>query len=152
MIPGLSSASKVVVSGGIGRATASSFTISGPRALILLGRRADALAETATIVRARYADVPIQTYEADLYNTPSVCNTINKVAAKFSGIDTLIHYASVLAPIIPLLEADLATFLDSYKTTVIGSLSFVVENPQDIDELKARKEEIVGDPLGTGEL
>lgn len=124
--PGLSTAGKVVLitgaSGGIGRATASSFAASGPRALILLGRRADALAETATIVRASHAEVIIQTHEAELCDASSVRNAMNKVAAEFGGIDILVHCAGVLAPVVPLLEVDPATFLDGYKTTVIGTL------------------------------
>ncbi|KAJ5154998.1 uncharacterized protein N7500_010437 [Penicillium coprophilum] len=225
--PGLSTAGKVVLitgaSGGIGRATASSFAASGPRALILLGRRADALGKTAAIVRDSHAQVTVQTYEAELCDASSVRDAMNKVAAEFGGIDILIHCAGVLAPVVPLLEADPATFLDGYKTTVVGSLvtaqavvlanktSFAVENPQvrlhnvhpgfletamsaklaesvklpfafdeislpadflvwivspeaeflenkivfsswDVDELKARKNEIVGGPPGTGEL
>lgn len=124
--PCLSTANKVVLitgaSGGIGRATASSFAASGPRALILLGRRADALAETATIVRASHAEVTIQTHEAELCDASSVRNAMNKVAAEFGGIDILVHCAGVLAPVVPLLEVDPATFLDGYKTTVVGTL------------------------------
>lgn len=124
--PGLSTAGKVVLitgaSGGIGRATASSFAASGPRALILLGRRADALAETATIVRASHAEVTIQTHEAELCDAAGVRKAMNKVAAGFGGIDILVHCAGVLAPVVPLLEADPATFLDGYKTTVVGTL------------------------------
>ena len=124
--PGLSTAGKVVLitgaSGGIGRATASSFAASGPRALILLGRRADALAETATVVRASHAEVTIQTYEAELCDASGVRKAMNNVATVFGGIDILVHCAGVLAPVVPLLEADPATFLDGYKTTVIGTL------------------------------
>ncbi|KAL6238476.1 hypothetical protein BDW75DRAFT_201417 [Aspergillus navahoensis] len=125
--PALSTAGKVVLitgaSGGIGRATASSFAASGPRALILLGRRADALAETAAIVRASHADVTVQTHEAELCEAASVRNTMNKAASEFGGIDILVHCAGSLAPVVPLLEADPATFLDGYKTTVVGTLA-----------------------------
>ncbi|MCJ1422581.1 hypothetical protein MMC29_000461 [Sticta canariensis] len=124
--PGLSTAGKVVLitgaSGGIGRATASSFAASGPKALILLGRRADALAETASIVKASYTGLPIQTYEAELCDASGVRNAMNKVAAEFGGIDILVHAAGVLAPVETLVEADPTTFLDGYKTTVIGTL------------------------------
>jgi NAD(P)-dependent dehydrogenase (short-subunit alcohol dehydrogenase family) len=109
-------------SGGIGRATASSFAASRPRALILLGRRADALEETTTIVRASHAEVMIQTHTAELCDASGVRNAMAKVATEFDGIDILVHCAGVLAPVVPLLEADLATFLDGYKTTVVGTL------------------------------
>ena len=124
--PGLSTTGKVVLitgaSGGIGRATALSFAASGPKALILLGRRADALAETASIVKASYTGLPIQTYEADLCDASGVRNAMNKVAAEFGGIDVLIHAAGILAPVEALVEADPTTFLNGYKTTVVGTL------------------------------
>ncbi|MBE3046081.1 SDR family oxidoreductase [Candidatus Bathyarchaeota archaeon] len=125
--PGLSTAGKVVLitgaSGGIGRATALSFAASGPLALILLGRRADALAETAANIRASHAEVTVQTHEAELCDAPNVRDAMNKVAAEFGGIDILVHCAGVLAPVVPLLEADPATFLDGYKTTIVGTLA-----------------------------
>lgn len=124
--PSLSTAGKVVLitgaSGGIGRATASSFAASGPKALVLLGRRADALAETATIVRARHADVTIQTHQVELLDASGVRDAMSKAAAEFGAIDILVHCAGVLAPVVPLLEADPDTFLDGYKTTVVGTL------------------------------
>ncbi|KAE8152155.1 hypothetical protein BDV25DRAFT_138204 [Aspergillus avenaceus] len=124
--PGLSTAGKVVLitgaSGGIGRATASSFAASGPQALILFGRNADALAETATVARARHAEVTIQTHDADLCDASSVRSALNKVAAEFGGIDIVVHCAGVLPPIAPLLEVDPATFMDGYKTTVVSTL------------------------------
>ena len=124
--PGLSTAGKAVLitgaSGGIGRATASSYAASGPRALILLGRRADALAETATLVRANHPDVTIQVYPAELCDVSAVRDAMNKAAAQFGGIDIVAHCAGVLAPVVPLLEADPTTFLDGYKTTVVGTL------------------------------
>ncbi|KAL4976026.1 hypothetical protein BDW66DRAFT_151372 [Aspergillus desertorum] len=125
--PALSTAGKVVLitgaSGGIGRAAASSFAASGPRALILLGRRADALDETASVVRSSHAEVTVQTHAAELCDAPSVRDAMNKVAAELGGIDILVHCAGSLAPVVPLLEADPATFLDGYKTTVVGTLA-----------------------------
>ncbi|KAL4899137.1 hypothetical protein BDW74DRAFT_163930 [Aspergillus multicolor] len=124
--PGLSTAGKVVLvtgaSGGIGRATASSFAASGPRALILLGRQSNALAETAKIVRASHTDVVVRTYEVDLCDAPSVRHAMVNTGAELGGIDILVHCAGVLAPVVPLLEAHPDTFLDGYKTTVVGTL------------------------------
>lgn len=125
-LPALSTAGKVVLvtgaSGGIGRATASSFAVSRPRALILLGRRSDALAETAALVRSGQRDLVIQTYKVDLCNTAGVRHVADKIATEFGAIDILVHCAGVLAPVVPLLQADPATFLDGYKTTVVGTL------------------------------
>lgn len=137
--PGLSTAGKVVLitgaSGGIGRAAAMSFAASGPRALVLLGRRAEALAETAALVRQTIAsgnhhlhgggadELVIQTHEVDLCDAQGVRAVADKVAGDLGGIDILVHCAGILAPVVPLLEADPATFLDGYKTTVVGTLA-----------------------------
>ena len=124
--PGLSTAGKVVLitgaSGGIGRATASSFAASGPKALILLGRRADALAETASIVKASYSGLAIRTYEAELCEASGVRDAMNKAAAEFGGIDILVHAAAELTPVDHLVQPDNKTFLNGYKTTVVGTL------------------------------
>ncbi|KAI3318357.1 putative NADP(+)-dependent dehydrogenase [Xylariaceae sp. AK1471] len=125
--PGLSTNGKVVLitgaSGGIGRATASSFAASGPKALILLGRRSDALAETAARVKSSHGGLAIRTHEVDLLDAPGVRSVFEKVAAEFGGVDILVHAAGVLAPVLPLVKADTSTFLDGYKMTVVGTLS-----------------------------
>lgn len=125
--PSLSTSGKVVLitgaSGGIGRATALSFAVSRPQALVLLGRRSDALAETAALVRASHGEVVVQTFEVELCDAPGVRGVMDKVAKEFGSIDILVHCAGVLAPVIPLVEADPLTFLDGYKTTVVGTLS-----------------------------
>lgn len=134
--PALSTSGKVVLvtgaSGGIGRATALSFAASGPNLLVLLGRRSEALEETAQLVRSRHANLTVETHIVDLCNAPGLRGVFDSVVSKSGGIDVLVHSAGVLAPVIPLLDADPATFLDGYKTTVVGSLTlaqaFVLAN------------------------
>lgn len=124
---GLSTDGKVVLitgaSGGIGRATASSFAASGPKAIILLGRRSEALAETARIIRSHHGNATVHTYQVELLNAPEVRSVFEKIVAEFGSIDILVHAAGALAPVVPLAKADPATFLDGYKTTVVGTLS-----------------------------
>lgn len=125
-LPALSSAGKVVVitgaTGGIGRATALSFATSGPKALVLLGRRSDALAETATVVRAAHGSLTVETHAVDLLDSDKLRRIFTNVAATHGAVDVVIHAAGVLAPVVPLLDADPATFLDGYETTVVGTL------------------------------
>lgn len=142
--PSLSTKEKVVLitgaSGGIGRATSLSFAASNPRALILLGRKADALEETASLVRAQTQSqsnghtngdaaatdnagtAVIQTHTADLCDAPAIQAIMSKVVGQFGRIDILVHCAGVLAPVVPLVQADPSTFLDGYKTTIVGTL------------------------------
>ncbi|KAL4735443.1 hypothetical protein BDV11DRAFT_173848 [Aspergillus similis] len=95
---------------------------SGPRALILLGRRADALGETASIISS-HAETLLEIYEVELCDGSSLRDVMKQVAADFGSIDILVHCAGSLAPVVPLLETDPATFLDGYKTTVVGTLA-----------------------------
>lgn len=126
-LPALSTSGKVVLitgaSGGIGRAAALSFARSGPKSLILLGRRAEALAETAQLVRSAHAGLGTETHEIELCDAPALRAVLEGVAARAGAIDVLVHSAGVLAPVVPLMEADPATFLDGYKTTVVGTLA-----------------------------
>ncbi|KAK4206971.1 hypothetical protein QBC37DRAFT_328187 [Rhypophila decipiens] len=125
--PALSSAGKVVVitgaTGGIGRATSLSFAASGPKALVLLGRREDALAETANLVRAKNSSLTVETHAVDLLDSGKLRSIFANVAATHGNVDVVIHAAGVLAPVVPLIEAEPATFLDGYKTTVVGTLT-----------------------------
>jgi NAD(P)-dependent dehydrogenase (short-subunit alcohol dehydrogenase family) len=126
-LPALSTAGKVVVitgaTGGIGRATALSFAASGPKALVLLGRKEDVLAETAGLVRAKSASLTVEAHAVDLSDSGKLRAVFANVAATHGPVDVVIHAAGVLAPVVPLLNADPATFLDGYKTTVVGTLT-----------------------------
>jgi len=131
-LPALSTAGKVVlitgVSGGIGRATASSFAASGPKALILLGRKTDTLAETADQVAT--ADIAqggarpiVQTHAVDVLDAPKLKDIMASVASQFGGIDILVHCAGHLPPVAPLLSFDPDNFLKGFETTVTGTLA-----------------------------
>ena len=126
-LPTLSSADRVVVitgaTGGIGRAAALSFAASGPKALVLLGRREDALAETAGLVRASRDSLTVETHVVDLVDSGKLRRVFADVAARHGAVDAVIHAAGVLAPVVPLVDADPAKFLDGYKTTVVGTLA-----------------------------
>lgn len=127
-LPALSSAGKVVVitgaTGGIGRAASLSFAASGPKALVLLGRREDALAETVNLVRSSHESVTVESHAVDLVDDSNKLRQLfADVAAAHGAVDVVIHAAGVLAPVVPLVDADPATFLDGYKTTVVGTLT-----------------------------
>ncbi|KAL2126338.1 hypothetical protein VTI74DRAFT_1163 [Chaetomium olivicolor] len=126
-LPALSSAGKVVVitgaTGGIGRAAALSFAASGPKALVLLGRREDVLAETAGLVRSSRDSLTVETHAVDLVDSGKLRRVFADVAAAHGAVDVVIHAAGVLAPVVPLVDADPAEFLDGYKTTVVGTLA-----------------------------
>jgi NAD(P)-dependent dehydrogenase (short-subunit alcohol dehydrogenase family) len=130
--PELSTAGKVVLitgaSAGIGRAAAASFARSGPKALILLGRKTDALAETAAEVEAAgmadgYHGPIVRTHAVDVLDAPELRAIMASVAEEFGGIDVLVHSAGHLPPVAPLLTVDPANFLKEFETTVTGTLA-----------------------------
>ncbi|OAQ74409.1 NADP(+)-dependent dehydrogenase [Purpureocillium lilacinum] len=131
-LPALSTAGKVVLitgaSGGIGRATTSSFAASGPKALVLLGRNLDALSDTAAQVAAADAAADssrpiVRTHAVDLCDAARLSDIMASVADEFGGIDILVHCAGHLPPIAPLLSVDPANFLKGFETTVTGTLA-----------------------------
>lgn len=143
---GLSTAGKVVLitgaSGGIGRATAASFAKSKPEALILLGRSNEKdLNDTANSIRKDHGDLVLQTHLVDLSNFERVLEVFRLVALEFGRIDILVHAAGILPDPDLLTNAKPETFLDGYKTTVVGTLAvalaFVEVNPKPVVKPKS---------------
>ncbi|KAK4069546.1 uncharacterized protein Triagg1_6970 [Trichoderma aggressivum f. europaeum] len=137
-LPELSTAGKVVLitgaTGGIGSSTALSFAKSKPKALVLLGRNSASLEETKNAITSNHPSLEVETHEVDLCDSPKVHKVFGLVAKKFGGIDILVHAAGVLAPVVPFNDADASTFLDGFKTTIVGTLAvaqaFVEFNPK----------------------
>ncbi|KAL5094985.1 hypothetical protein Trisim1_003594 [Trichoderma cf. simile WF8] len=154
----LSTAGKVVLitgaSGGIGRATASSFAKSKPKALILLGRSNEKdLKETANSIRGDHGDLVVQEHLVDLSDFERVLEVFRLVASEFGRIDILVHAAGILPDPDLLINAQPKSFLDNYKTTVVGTLAvamaFLEVNPKPVAKPEEVKEE---DPDGTKKL
>ncbi|KAL7795550.1 short chain dehydrogenase reductase [Trichoderma afarasin] len=137
---GLSTAGKVVLitgaTGGIGSATALSFAESKPKALILLGRNSATLEATKDRIASRHPSLEVEPHEVDLCDSRKVHKVFGLVAKKFGRIDILVHAAGVLAPVVPFNEADTFTFIDGFKTTIVGTLAvaqaFVEVNPKPV--------------------
>lgn len=155
----LSTAEKVVLitgaSGGIGRATASSFAKSKPKALILLGRSNEKdLKETANSIRKLHGDLVVQEHLVDLSNFERVLEVFRLVASEFGRIDILVHAAGILPDPDLLINAKPESFLDNYKTTVVGTLAvamaFLEVNPKPVAEPEEDKNS--ADPDGTKKL
>ncbi|KAH0524025.1 hypothetical protein TsFJ059_008946 [Trichoderma semiorbis] len=156
MLEPLSTAEKVVLitgaSGGIGRATASSFAKSNPKALILLGRSNEKdLKETANSIRKVHGDLVVQEHLVDLSDFERVLEVFRLVASEFGRIDILVHAAGILPDPDLLINAKPESFLDNYKTTVVGTLAVAMAfrevNPKPVAEPEEDKKS--ADPDGT---
>lgn len=89
---------------GIGRAVAPALLQEG-YAVALVGRRADALAETARLALAAGADAErILTRPADVTDPAAVRTLFDDVAARWGRVDLVFNNAGVGAPPVPLDE------------------------------------------------
>ncbi|UKZ82674.1 putative secondary metabolism biosynthetic enzyme [Trichoderma virens FT-333] len=125
-LSGLSTEGKVVLitgaSGDIGRATAVAFAASRPKALVLLGRSEEKLQETKKSVEASQKAVTLKLYTADLCIDKDTFEIFEEVKKTFGHIDVLVHCAGILPTVVPLAKANPTTFIDGYKTTIVGTL------------------------------
>lgn len=111
-------------SGGIGSATAKAFAKSQPKAIILLGRsNLGALNATADSIRSIHTDLTVQTHLVDLCDSEKVLEVFQLVKAEFGSIDILVHAAGFLPQPALLIDTKPETFLNGYKTTVVGTLA-----------------------------
>jgi NAD(P)-dependent dehydrogenase (short-subunit alcohol dehydrogenase family) len=102
---------------GIGRAVALALADAGYE-VVLAGRRADALDETARVAKANAAKlVPVVT---DVTDALSVARLFDTVRERYGRLDLLFNNAGIGAPAIPLEELDLARLRAVIDTNLLG--------------------------------
>lgn len=103
-------------SSGIGRALAAKLAARGS-ALALLARRADALEETAALVRA--AGGRAEVCPCDVRDGPATAAALAAAAARLGPIDLLIANSGIAVPAAAT-RYDAARIADTFETNVIG--------------------------------
>lgn len=98
-------------SSGIGRETALAFAAAGAN-VVLVARRASALAKVATAARAAGAEALV--VGTDVTDPVAVAACFRKAARRFGGIDVVVNNAGILlpAPVASIDPADLQRMLD----------------------------------------
>ncbi len=100
---------------GIGRAVAVGLAEDG-FSVVLAGRRADALAETASSISGQYLVQP-----TDVRDVAAVDALFAAIEARFGRLDLLFNNAGVGAPAIPLEELTLEQWQRAVDTNLTGS-------------------------------
>lgn len=103
---------------GIGRACAQGLLAAG-YAVVLAGRRADALEET--IVEAGAPDARVLAVPADVTDAASVRNLFERTREKFGRLDVLFNNAGINVPHLPLEELAVERLREVIDTNLMGS-------------------------------
>lgn len=107
---------------GIGRAAAEGFVMEGGKA-VLIGRRAEKLAETADAIDPRGNSVA--TLAADVGRPETAQKATDLALSRFGGVDVLFNNAGIFRPT-PFLEHTEADF-DRYLTTILKGKFFMAQ-------------------------
>jgi NAD(P)-dependent dehydrogenase (short-subunit alcohol dehydrogenase family) len=100
---------------GIGRAVAIGLAADG-FSVVLAGRRADALHETAALI-----DTEVLVHPTDVRDVGGVDELFSAVDARFGRLDLLFNNAGVGAPAVPLDELKLTDWQRAVDTNLTGS-------------------------------
>jgi NAD(P)-dependent dehydrogenase (short-subunit alcohol dehydrogenase family) len=100
---------------GIGRAVAIGLAADG-FSVVLAGRRADALHETAALI-----DTEVLVHPTDVRDVGGVDELFSAVGERFGRLDLLFNNAGVGAPAVPLDELKLADWQRAVDTNLTGS-------------------------------
>jgi NAD(P)-dependent dehydrogenase (short-subunit alcohol dehydrogenase family) len=101
---------------GVGRAVATSLAGAG-HALVLAGRRAEKLAETAALLGGR----PALTVPTDVGDAASVRALFDRAVERFGRVDVLFNNAGVGAPPVPVDELDPARWDEVVRVNLSGA-------------------------------
>ncbi|KAL3446375.1 hypothetical protein BJX65DRAFT_309074 [Aspergillus insuetus] len=125
--PELSQAGKVVVitgaTRGLGRlAFAASFARANSRAIAILGRSADALAETKKIINEINPATEVHSIVVDVLDEKAVVEAFDEIESKFGVPHVLVNNAGILGPLAPTIETDIASWWNTQEVNVKGTL------------------------------
>lgn len=111
---------RVMITGagsGIGQATAVAFANAGHQ-VMLIGRRSDALADTA---RRCDANRVVSAFAGDVTRQDEVRNMFRAAVHRFGGVDVLFNNAGVFGPQQPLGDVALADWQHTLDTNLTGA-------------------------------
>lgn len=124
--PELSAKGKVVLitggGSGIGAATAKAFAAAGCTKLALVGRRQNALDNTASAIKKGYPAVKILTPTADITNESQINAAVDSVAQEFGAVDVLVANSGFLSTPATVTEGDPADWWKTFEVNVYGQM------------------------------
>ncbi|RDW70556.1 SDR family NAD(P)-dependent oxidoreductase [Aspergillus mulundensis] len=114
---------------GIGYAISRAFAVAGADRVIILGRRADAVAEAAVSLRAEVAAEgnlkgEIQGRVGDISSLESIDALWDGLAAENITVDVVVLNAASFSKAAPVLEIGVHTLLEDYRVNVLAGYRF----------------------------
>ncbi|USP72872.1 hypothetical protein yc1106_00146 [Curvularia clavata] len=107
---------------GLGaRGFVPSFAAAGAKAIVLVARNADKLAEVAKSVSASYPEVETFSVSTDIADPKSVANLFEKVKEKYGHADVLVNNAGIFKAIGPVKDVDQAMWWDEMSLNIRGT-------------------------------
>jgi len=107
--------------GGIGRACAVALAKGGFSGIVLVGRRQEALEQTATLVLKENADAQVVSRTCNVTQAPEVQSLFLDVERHFGRCDLLFNNAGVGHPPVPLEDLPVSEFQKTVDTNVTGT-------------------------------
>lgn len=96
--------------GGIGAGLITAFALANVRAMVLLGRSEQKLAERAGLVKQEYPSVQVFTVATDIVNKPDVDNAVSFIGTKLGKADILVNNAGALGSPSPVTESSIGAW------------------------------------------
>ncbi|KAL3476705.1 hypothetical protein BJX99DRAFT_258255 [Aspergillus californicus] len=126
--PELSQAGKVVVitgaSRGLGQqAFAASFARANAKAIALIGRSADGLAETEKLVKGINPNTQVYCIALDVTDTATVFEAFDEIVARLGVPQVLVNNAGVVNPLASMVETDIESWWRTQEVNVKGTFA-----------------------------
>lgn len=107
--------------GGIGRACAVALAKGGFGGIVLVGRRQEALEETAALVVTESTNAQVMSRSCDVTQAPEVQSLFLDIERRFGRCDLLFNNAGVGHPPMPLEDVSISDFQRTLDTNVTGT-------------------------------
>jgi NAD(P)-dependent dehydrogenase (short-subunit alcohol dehydrogenase family) len=124
-LPSLSAAGKnIVITGGgsgIGAATALRFAQAGASSISILGRRADILESTRSVIESSVPSAKVLTYSVDVMQKSSVDAAFTAIHAAVGKIHVFVNNAGYLPAKSSILEAETEDWWLAFQINILGA-------------------------------
>ncbi|KAJ9612933.1 hypothetical protein H2200_002874 [Cladophialophora chaetospira] len=123
--PALSAQGKVVLitggGSGVGQATCLAFAKANAKAVVILGRRVNALEETKTLAQRVAKSTIVESYPLDITDESTLENCFREVSQKYGTVDICVNAAAYLSDKGTIKDSPVSEFWASFDIGVKGT-------------------------------